>query len=120
MFNYIWRKATIVKSLLVFLLGLLLFLNTSGTSVDPLGAVGGDGSNETRLGQLADSNAGEGSIDAETVDQNGGRNQLVGGDFLHKLVIGGLVEDDGVVGLVLDLSLGPFLRRGAIGMLELL
>jgi len=90
--------------------GLLdLLLNTGGAGVDPLGTVGGDGDNDTLGSQLADSEAGKGAADAETIDQDGGRNQLVGGDLLHELVVGGLVEDDGVVGLILNLSLGPFL-----------
>lgn len=63
----------------------------------------------TENDELADSSAGKGAVDAETVNKDGGRDQLVGGDLLHQLVVGGLVEDDGVVGLVLNLSLGPFL-----------
>ena len=69
----------------------------------------GDGDNETLGSQLADSEAGQGTADTETVDQDRGRNQLVGGDLLNELVVGGLVEDDGVVGLILNLTLGPFL-----------
>jgi len=89
--------------------GLLLLLNTGGAGVDPLGTVGGDGDDVAQNDELADSSAGKGAVDAETVNKDRGRDQLVGGDLLHELVIGGLVEDDSVVGLVLDLSLGPFL-----------
>lgn len=101
----------LISSLSSLLGGLLdLLLNASGAGVDPLGTVGGNGDNETLSSQLADSETGKGTVDAETVDQDGGRNQLVGGDLLHELVVGGLVENDGVVGLVLDLTLGPFLN----------
>ncbi len=95
--------------------GLLLLLNTGGAGVDPLGTVGGDGDDVAQNDKLADSSAGKGAVDAETVNKDRGRDQLVGGDLLHELVIGGLVEDDSVVGLVLDLSLGPFLFKGGGG-----
>ena len=71
--------------------------------------MGGDGDDETLVGELTDGSAGKGAVDAETVNENGGRDELVGGNLLHQLVVGGLVEDDGVVGLILNLSLGPLL-----------
>lgn len=46
--------------------------------------------------------AGEGSVDLETIDEGSDRDQAVRLDILLELVIGGLVEDDGVLGLVLD------------------
>ncbi len=36
-------------------------------------------------------------------------NESEGGDLLHNAVEGGLVKDDGMLRLVLDLSLGPLL-----------
>ena len=43
---------------------------------------------------------------------DGGGDQLVRGDFLQQLVVGGLVEEDQVVQLVAGLSLGPLLLLG--------
>ena len=43
---------------------------------------------------------------------DGGGDQLVRGDFLQKLVVGGLVEEDQVVQLVAGLSLRPLLLLG--------
>jgi hypothetical protein len=37
------------------------------------------------------------------------RNKLVGRNFLEQTVIGGLIEDNQVVGLILDLLSGPLL-----------
>lgn len=47
---------------------------------------------------------GEGTVDLQTVDKGGDGDEAVGLDILLKLVVGGLVEDDGVLGLVLDCS----------------
>lgn len=47
------------------------------------------------------------AIDLETIGDHVRSDQLVGGDLLHKSVIGNLVEDDQVVQLLLGLSLGP-------------
>ena len=46
--------------------------------------------------------AGERTVDLETVDEGGNSDEAVGLDILVKLVRGGLVEDNGVLGLVLD------------------
>ena len=71
--------------------------------------------------------SGHGSVDLHSLDQDGLRDHLVSRDFLEDLVaarkdeksgrreavgrnsLGGLVNHDGVVGLVLHLSLGPLL-----------
>ena len=45
---------------------------------------------------------GEGAVDLEPVDEGGNRHDTVGLDILVELVGSGLVEDDGVLGLVLD------------------
>jgi hypothetical protein len=47
-----------------------------------------------------------------TVNHDTNGDELVSGDLLHDLVVGGLVEDDSVVRLILGLSLGPFLLLG--------
>jgi hypothetical protein len=46
--------------------------------------------------------AGEAAVDLQTVDEGGHGDQTVGLDILVELLRGGLVEDDGVLGLVLD------------------
>jgi hypothetical protein len=52
--------------------------------------------------QVGEGLPGQGSVDLETVDEGGHGNQAVRLDILLELVVGLLVEDDGVVGLVLD------------------
>lgn len=47
---------------------------------------------------------GEGAVDLQTVDEGGNGDEAVRLDILLELVGGGLVEDDGVLGLVLDCS----------------
>lgn len=44
----------------------------------------------------------EGAVDLQSVDEGGDGDEAVGLDILLELVGGGLVEDDRVVGLVLD------------------
>lgn len=44
----------------------------------------------------------ERTVDLETVDEGGNGDQAVGLDILVELVCGLLVEDNGVLGLVLD------------------
>lgn len=59
--------------------------------------------------QVAQSTAGNAAVDLQTVNHGGGGDELGGGDLLHHLFGGGLVQVDGVVGLFLGLSLGPLL-----------
>ncbi|KAL5508533.1 hypothetical protein ACEPAH_6152 [Sanghuangporus vaninii] len=61
------------------------------------------------LREVADSNAREGAIDLEPLDEDGLRDEAEGGDLFEDAVVRGLVEDDVVLGLVLDFALGPFL-----------
>ena len=56
----------------------------------------------TLLLEIGKGLAGERTVDLETVDKGGDGDEAVGLDILVKLVRGGLVEDDGVLGLVLD------------------
>ena len=56
--------------------------------------------------------AGQGAVDAMTVNHHTNGDQFVSRDFLHDLVVGGLVNDDGVLGLLLGLSLRPLLLLG--------
>lgn len=68
-----------------------------------------NGLDKLLLLEVADGNAGERAVDLETLDEDALADELEGGDFLQDTVVGVLVEDDGVLGLVLDLSLGPLL-----------
>lgn len=46
--------------------------------------------------------AGEGAVDLQAIDEDGNGDQTVGLDILVETLLEGLVEDDGVDGLVLD------------------
>lgn len=59
--------------------------------------------------EVADALAGEGAVDLHSVDQDGNGDEAVGLNILVELVGDVLVEQDGVLGLVLDLALGPLL-----------
>ena len=51
------------------------------------------------------------TVDLHSVDESGDGDQTVRLNILVELLGGGLVEDDGVLGLVLDLALGPLEMR---------
>lgn len=72
-------------------------------------AVGDNGLDDALLLEVGKGLAGQGAVDLHAVDECGNGNQAVGLDILVELLRGGLVEDDGVLGLVLDLALGPLL-----------
>ena len=59
--------------------------------------------------EVGDALAGQGTVDLHAVDENSDGDEAVGLDILVELLRGGLVEEDGVLGLVLDLALGPLL-----------
>jgi len=50
------------------------------------------------------------AVDLHAVDEGGDGDEAEGRDILVELLGRGLVEDDGVLGLVLDLALGPVSR----------
>ena len=52
--------------------------------------------------KLGERTAGEGTVDLQSVDKGGDGDEAVGLNLLLETVRGGLVEDDGVLGLVLD------------------
>ena len=52
--------------------------------------------------EVGKSLAGQAAVDLETVDEGGDGHQAVGLDILVELLKGGLLEDNGVLGLVLD------------------
>lgn len=69
-----------------------------------LGAVVDDGLDKTLLLQVPDRNTGERTVDLHAVNEDRLRDELEGGNLLHDAVVCRLVADDGVVGLVLDLT----------------
>lgn len=52
--------------------------------------------------EVGKSLAGQAAVDLETIDEGGDGHQAVGLDILVELLKGGLLEDNGVLGLVLD------------------
>ena len=53
--------------------------------------------------------SGEGSVNSDSLRDEGRSDELSLGDFLGELVPGGLIEHDGVLNLILLLTLGPLL-----------
>jgi hypothetical protein len=82
---------------------------SGGSGVDHLTSVLADATNGTFFFQMSDSGTSQRTVDAETINQDSGGDELVGWGFLDELIEDSLVENDGVVGLILDLSLGPLL-----------
>lgn len=62
--------------------------------------------------QLLEGVPGQRATDLQSLRHYGGRDELVVGDLLVQLVVCGLVEEDQVVQLIPDLSLGPLLLMG--------
>ena len=81
-------------------------------TVDELGRVVHNSLDQLLLLKVADSNAGQAAVNFETLNEDALADELEGGDFLQDTVVGGLVEGDSVLGLVLDLALGPLLLLG--------
>jgi len=65
----------------------------------------------TLLLEIGKSTTGERTVDLQTVDKDGDSDETVGLDILLELVADGLVEDDGVLGLVLDCGWGRLGQR---------
>ena len=86
-----------------------LVSSSNGTGVDGTTGVLVHGLDDTLGLQLAQSLAGNAAVDLQAVNHGGGGDDLGDGDLLHHLLGGGLVQEDGVVGLLLGLSLGPLL-----------
>lgn len=103
-------------------------LSRSCAGVDELSVVVDNTLDEALLLEVGDGATGKRSVDLHAVDEDRLRDDLVGGDLLHDTVaamlvkfgqkqqrrqrqysLDGLVEGNGVVGLVLYLALGPLL-----------
>ena len=78
-------------------------------TVDELAVVVHDALDGALLLEVADGDACKRAVHTQTLDEDRLRDEAEGGDLLQNTVVGRLVEDDGVLGLVLDLSLGPLL-----------
>lgn len=61
-----------------------------------------DGLDLSLLLQVLEALASQGAVDLQSVDQGGDGDEAVRLDVLVQLLRGGLVENDGVLGLVLD------------------
>ena len=66
------------------------------------------------LRKLADSNARKRAVDFQPLDEDALADEAEGRDLLDDTVERRLVEDDGVLRLVLDLALGPLLLLGSL------
>lgn len=64
--------------------------------------------------QMSDSNACQASIDLQPLNENALADETPSGSFLHDTVECSFVTDDGVLGLVLDLSLRPLLLLSSL------
>ena len=78
-------------------------------TVDNLRVVTRDGLDQTLSFELTDSNTSQRTVQLETINQNRLGDELVGGDFLEQTIVGRLIEDNQVVGLILDLLGRPLL-----------
>ena len=63
----------------------------------------------TLLLEMADGDTGERAVNLQALDEDGLGDEAEGRDFLQDAVVQGLVERNGMLGLVLDLALGPLL-----------
>jgi len=59
--------------------------------------------------QMFDSKTSQGAAYPETLNEDALADEFEGGNLLHDTVIGGFIEVDSMLGLVLDLALGPLL-----------
>jgi len=84
-------------------LGLITSCGSPG--VDVLGRVGNHLLDLSFLVKFFQGEPGKRSINLEAIDEHGGGDNFVLGYFLQDFVEGFLVESDGVVGLILNLSL---------------
>lgn len=85
-----------------------------GHTVDLHLAVSDDGLDDALLLKVGKALAGQRTVDLHSVDEGGDGDEAVGRDILVELLGSGLVENDGVLGLVLDLALGPFVARKSL------
>ena len=78
-------------------------------TVDQLAAVVHDPLDLPLPLQVPDGHPREAPVDLQTLDEDALADEAEGGDLLNDAVEQGLVKGNGVLGLVLDLALGPLL-----------
>ena len=78
-------------------------------TVDELPVVVHDALDGALLLEVTDGDAGKRAVHTQTLDEDRLRDEAEGGDLLDDAVKERLVGRDGVLGLVLDLALGPLL-----------
>lgn len=83
-------------------------------TVNELARVVHDALDQALLLQMSDGNACQASIDLQTLNENALADEAPCRSFLHDTVEGSLVTDDGVLCLVLDLSLRPLLLLSSL------
>jgi len=62
--------------------------------------------------QLAQSLSCKTAIDLQSFHKHTHTHESIRADLLKEFVVGGFIEEDGIVGFVLDLAFGPFLLLG--------
>jgi len=82
-------------------------------TVDKLARVMDNPLNRALFLQMGDRRTGQAPVDLEPLDEDALADETEGGHFLHDAVECGLVEDDGVLGLVFNFTLGPLLLLGS-------
>lgn len=80
----------------------LELIGRTGRTVDVQAAVSNNLLDLTLLFEVSEGLAGQAAVDLQTVDEGSDGDEAVGLNILVELLGGGLVEDDGVLGLVLD------------------
>ena len=83
--------------------------HSGARTVDQLPAVVDNPLDLALLLQVSDSNPRQRAVDLEPLNEDALRDEAERRDFLHDAVVQGLVQRNGVLGLVLDLALGPLL-----------
>ena len=78
-------------------------------TVDELCRVMYDPLDKSFLLKVTDSDTGQATTNFETFNKNTLADEFEGGDFFEDSVVGGLVKRDGMLSLVLNLSLRPLL-----------
>lgn len=83
-------------------------------TVDELSGVVNNFLDEALLGQVSDDHSRQRSVDLQAFDKDGLGDESEGRDILEDTIVGRLVENDGVLCLILDFSFGPLLFLGGL------
>ena len=82
---------------------------SSKLTVDELRRVVDNGLDQLLPLEVLDGNASQAAVNFKAFDEDALADELEGGGFLQDAIVGSLVEDNGVLSLIFDLSLGPLL-----------